>query len=126
MKSALIIKVKYGATTISRVPFEKGTLDYYYKEIGCDTIDIVHAYGVSIDADIIIDDNGLFSDNPEINPMASIAYGYLEHEQPIVGNVIICKPHQTTNGIDETGFEDRELDIILSEIMQKMMFLDRG
>ena len=77
MKSALIIKVKYGATTISRVPFEKGTLDYYYKEIGCDTIDIVHAYGVSIDADIIIDDNGLFSDNPEINPMASIAYGYL-------------------------------------------------
>lgn len=126
MKSALIIKVKDGATTISRVPFEKGTLEYYYKEIGCEIIDIAHAYGLSIDADIIIDDNGLYGDNPEINAVASIAYGYLEHGQPIVGNAIICKPHQTTNGIDETGFEDRELDIILSEIMQKMMLLDRG
>lgn len=126
MKSALIIKVKDGATTISRVPFEKGTLEYYYKEIGCEIIDIAHAYGLSIDADIIIDDNGLFGDNPEINAVASIAYGYLEHGQPIVGNAIICKPHQTTDGIDETGFEDDEADKIMNEIMQKMMFLDRG
>lgn len=116
MKQALIIKVSDGVVELNRVPFEKGTLDFYYKEIECRCIDIVHAYGLSIDADIIVDDEGLFAEQPILNPQASVAYGFLQHGQPIVGNAIICKPHFTPDGVDETGFETEELDKILDEI----------
>ena len=121
MKKALVIKVNNGEVEVNRVPFEHGTLDFYYKEVECECIDIVHGYGLSTDVDIIVDDEGLFKEKPVLNPLASVAYGWAEHGQPIVGNAIICKPHQTKDGIDETGFEEEELDKVLAEINRKFM-----
>lgn len=121
MKQVLIIRNSENVVEIDRVPFERGTLDYYYKELECSCIDIVHAYGLSIDADIIVDDEALLKDKPIINPQASIAYGVLKHGQLIMGNAIICKPHFTPDGVDETGFEPEELDKILDEINKGMV-----
>lgn len=121
MKQALIIRVSDKVVEIDRVPFEQGTLDFYYKEIGCSCIDIVPCYGLSVKADLIIDDEGLFAELPILNPQASMAFGYLEHGQPIVGNAILVKPHETPDGVDETGFEPEELDKILDEINRMMI-----
>lgn len=121
MKKALIIKVNENGMEVNSVPFSKGTLDFYYKELECECIDIVHAYGLSIPADIIVDDEGLFKEQVFMNPFASMAYGFKEHGQPIVGNAIICKPHQTPDGIDETGFEPLEIEEIMAEITKQMM-----
>lgn len=119
MKQALIIKVNSGTVEIIRTPFERGSLDFYYKELECDCIDIVAAYGLTADADIIVDDEGLCKEKPVLNPYASIAYGWTSHGQPIVGNAIICKPHNTPDGVEETGFEEDELDKLLDEILRK-------
>ena len=55
-------------------------LDFYYKTIGCDTVDSVQ---------LIVDDNGLMIDSPQINILASLLYGCRKHGQPIVGNAIV-------------------------------------
>lgn len=70
-------------------------LDFYYSAIGCDTVDIVSAYALSdIDGlenvQLIVDDEGLFADCPQVNILASLLYGYRQHGQPIVGNAIVA------------------------------------
>ncbi len=130
MKKALLMKVNksdIGAMTEVRIiPFEKGELSFYYKELECNIIDIVHAYGLSIDADIVIDDEGLLTEEPLGNLPASMAYGYLDHEQPIVGHALICKPLYTDDGVEETGFDDEEIDTIMDEINSMIEKLGKG
>ena len=121
MKQALVIKMTEGVPVANIVPFEKGTLEFYYEQLECETIDIVEAYGLTIQAEIIVDDEGLFKDNAVVNPLASVAYGVFKHGQPIVGNAIICKPYDTGDGIDETGFEPEEINSIMAEITMKLM-----
>ena len=70
-------------------------LDFYYNAIGCDTVDIVSAYAFSdIDGlenvQLIVDDNGLMTDSPQVNILASLLYGCRKHGQPIVGNAIVA------------------------------------
>lgn len=121
MKQAILIKPKEsGMTVVTVIPFETGSLDFYYKELECDCIDIVHAYGLSVPADIIVDDEGLFAEEPKTNLPASIAYGVLEHGQPIVGNALICGYKETRNGVVEVGFELEDIQKILTEIHTKM------
>lgn len=67
-------------------------LDFYYNAIGCD---IVSAYALSdIDGlenvQLIVDDNGLMADSPQVNILASLLYGCRKHGQPIVGNAIVA------------------------------------
>ena len=77
-------------------------LEYYYKVIGCRTVDFVSAYALEgveglENIDLIVDDEGLFSEQPKVNIIASLLYGYKQHGQPIVGNALVV-------GIDpETG-----------------------
>lgn len=115
MKKAIIIKVTENTVTIEVKPFE-ASLEWYYKELECDCINIVRCYGLKTEADMIVDDEALCKDNPIVNPHASIAYGVIEHGQPICGNAIICKPLLTPDGVEEQGFEPDEIDQILSEI----------
>lgn len=122
MKKALVIKVdEKGNVTMVALPFEKGNLEYYYKELECDCIDIVPCYGLSIEADMIVDDEALCKENPIVNSAASLAYGVIEHGCPICGHAIICKPHETPDGVEETGFEEHELDKIMAEITNLMI-----
>lgn len=69
-------------------------LETYYKAIGCRTVDFVSAYALDGVEDLeniclIVDDEGLFAENPELNIIASLLYGFKQHGQPIVGNAII-------------------------------------
>ena len=89
-------------------------LDYYYKAIDCETIDIVHT---SIeDTCLIVDDEGLFKEKPEVNVIASFLYGIREHGQPIVGKALFTAEVMTTDGLECAGFEKSTADA-LSAVM---------
>ena len=64
-------------------------LQYFYKYIECRCIDIVYVK----DYLLIVDDEGLLVDDPQVNVVASIMYGH-----PICGNVLIVK-----EGYNEEG-----------------------
>lgn len=122
MKKAILITVAdNGLHTVSQVEFSAAhTLEDLYGLIDCETIDIVHCYGLSgIAADMIVDDEGLFKDNPLINVPASILYGCEQHGQPIVGNALIVKPVETPDGIESDGFSPSEIEHILSRITRR-------
>lgn len=76
-------------------------LDYYYKVIGCRTVDFVSAYALEgveglENINLIVDDEGLFSEQPKVNIIASLLYGYKQHGQPIVGNALIVNTDPET------------------------------
>lgn len=64
-------------------------LQFYYKHIECRCIDIVYVK----DYLLIVDDEGLLVDDPQVNVVASIMYGH-----PICGNVLIVKEGYTDEG----------------------------
>lgn len=103
---------------------ENDKLDWYYKMIGCDCIDIVTPYGVDNIAKmydlksiigkfcLIVDDEGLLKENPEVNPIASLMYGIDDHGQALFGNVLVGVNKPTEDGIDTVGMTDNELMLL--------------
>ena len=117
MKKAILLKVGVdGEHELSQVNFgTEHTLEDYYRLVDCSTIDVVSCYGISgINADMIVDDEGLLNDKP-VNYLASVAYGYKQHGQPIVGNTLIVKPVETPDGVIEDGFTAESVEVALSE-----------
>lgn len=100
----------------------KADLDFYYNAIGCDTVDIVSAYALSdIDGlenvQLIVDDNGLMADSPQVNILASLLYGYRQHGQPIVGNAIVAGFDPDTS--ETVPLTDEQIQRII-HIIQKL------
>ena len=103
---------------------ENDKLDWYYKMIGCDCIDIVTPYGVDNIAKmydlksiigkfcLIVDDEGLLKENPEVNPIASLMYGIDDHGQAQFGNVLVGVNKPTEDGIETVGMTDNELMLL--------------
>lgn len=89
--------------------FTKDSLDFYYKTIGCDLIDIVQAYELKRlgykDFILIVDDEGLLKENFKINIYASLLYG-----QPLAGNILVCKEEFRDDGIHTIGLEQKDID----------------
>lgn len=83
------------------------SLDGYYKEIGCDVIDIVSRKINGSWFDIIVDDEGLFKDPlvvTAVDPTGSPA---------LVGTLIICK----FDGVDDvTDLEPGDVETISEAI----------
>lgn len=83
------------------------SLDGYYKEIGCDVIDIVSRKINGSWFDIIMDDEGLFKDPlvvTAVDPTGSPA---------LVGTLIICK----FDGVDDvTDLESGDVETISEAI----------
>ena len=122
MKKAILLKVGVdGEHELSQVNFgTEHTLEDYYRLVDCSTIDVVSCYGISgINADMIVDDEGLLNDKP-VNYLASVAYGYKQHGQPIVGNTLIVKPVETPDGVIEDGFTAEEIDLIMQGIISQL------
>lgn len=118
MKKALLLRATTKGVEFAELPFDniKDKLQFYYEQLECSCIDIVEAYGLSIPADLVVDDEALLKEDYIMNSYASFAYGYLEHGQPIVGHALIVKPIPTRDGIEEGGFDDTEPETIKQDL----------
>lgn len=116
-----------GFTEILDFP-EGDKLSWYYEKIGCDLIDVVEPYALAHIADVygleslrgkfclIVDDEGLLKEKPEINLIASLLYGADHHGQALFGNVIVAKNDYTEEGADSVGMDDSDLFLLRAAI----------
>lgn len=92
--------------------FEPGDndLDFFYKHIKCDFIDIIHPYTLQKESGkcknlvLIVDEESLLKANPKVNIFASLAYGY-----PIFGNVLLAKEQARDDGIYTVGLNEEDV-----------------
>lgn len=96
---------------MSIVNFEEG-LDFYYKNLDCDLIDIVRPYALikkSLkfnDFILIVDDEGLLKANPKVNVFATLAYG-----STICGKVMVAKEEYTEDDVITVGLTEDEIEL---------------
>ena len=91
---------------VTRIPFPKNhDFKWYSEQIGCEWIEIVRPRGY--DYVLIVDEEGLLKNN-KINPIASVMYGFFEHGQPIVGDVLLMKEGLKSGELDLIGMTDKE------------------
>lgn len=84
-----------------------GDLDDYYREIGCDTIDIVvRRIGGEL-YDIICDDEGLLKEDPKVSAISA------DCRPMLVGNLIFAKHN---NQGETTSLSNDDVIRILSQI----------
>lgn len=97
-------------------------LDFYYKHIECDLIDIVQPYAVREELDkcndliLIVDDEGAIKNNPKLNVFASLVCG-----QPIYGNVLVAKEQARDDGLYTVGLnmqDVKEFENALSRLIR--------
>lgn len=92
---------------------ERG-LDFYYDLLECRCIDFPYAKRLPNKYCLVVDDEGLFKEEPIVNPIASALYGMDEHGQPIVGKAMIAKNNPTEDGLETVGLTDEEAQEVLS------------
>lgn len=97
----------------------KYTFEALQKAIDSDCIDIIHAKNLPSPYCMVVDDEFLFKNEPQINLIASYLYGTLEHGQPICGDVIIMKDKATPDGIETVGLEVTDIKAI-----EKLLYED--
>ena len=88
-----------------------GLLDFAYKAIGCDCIEIVHPINLPEPYTMIVDESGALKNLP-INPIASVLYGTPTHGWPIVGKAMIMKEAITNDGPDIVSLDDSDFAIV--------------
>lgn len=89
-------------------------LDWFYNVVNCECIDIVHT---SIkDTCLVVDDEALLKENPEINVAASLLYGVRTHGQPIVGRALLTEEKATPDGLECAGFSKVFADTLAKAI----------
>ena len=76
-------------------------------------IEVVHPVGLERPYVMIVDEEGLIKDDPKINPIASVLYGFLEHGQPIAGTVLILREEPGWDGYELNGMTDQEADRLM-------------
>lgn len=76
----------------------KKQLDQMYQIIGCSSLEIVRM--PRTDGCIIVDDEGLLKDDPQLNPAATLLA-----EQPIVGTALLGSIRHTEDGDMITGYQ---------------------
>lgn len=77
----------------------ESVLNFCYRVIGCDTIDIVNPKGLEQPYCMVVDDEGLLKDKPMLNVFASHLYGAYEYGHAIVGNAVLMKNERDVDGM---------------------------
>lgn len=124
-KKCVLIR-ENGMAEVMNFP-EADKLEWHYEQIRCRCIDIVRPYGLmklfeeaglkeASEYSLVVDDEALLKDQPEINIIGSLLYGADEHGQPLCGTVLIAKDEMTDDGIDTVGLEDGEVKILFAAI----------
>ena len=91
-----------------------GGLDWLRNTIGCKLIAFAHAYALEDipgleNVDIVCDDEGLLSEDFQINYIGSVLYGTKDYQMPLVGNCLIV----AVNDMGETiGLTDEQIRLI--------------
>lgn len=99
---------------------EEIELETYYKNLDCEHIDIVEPYGLDEEGRrkycLIVDDEALLKENPQINFFGSLLYGVLNHNQPLSGKVLVGKNKYTKDGLCTVGLEEEDMKYILERL----------
>ena len=118
MKTALLITTN---DEFKEIEFEN-SLDFFYKNIGCDLIEIVPLRALEEVSDefekliMVVDEEGLLKDEPKLNIYASVFYGSM-----IYGNVIIVND----GGDDFEGMTREDHDRLATGIAILLNQLER-
>lgn len=101
---------------VTQLDFDlKNVLAQAYREIECDTIDIVTINVDGIAVDVIVDDEGLLKDNP-IN---TVHFGA---DRQLFGNVLLVPSDIDDEGSYHRGFTERERVVIQNNIKEIIDF----
>lgn len=90
-------------------------MDYAYRVIGCDLVDNPRT-SLSEEYCMFVDDEGLLTENPRPNMIASYLYGFCEHGQSIVGNAVVLRDVETDDGYDSTFMSKEEAERLAEEL----------
>lgn len=77
----------------------ESVMEFAYRVIGCRLVDIPRT-SLPESYCMFVDDEGLFTEDPRVNMIASYLYGYCKHGQPIVGNAVVLWNIETDDGYD--------------------------
>lgn len=93
MSKIYAVKLHAGMPTMKIIEKQKGdeVLQFCYREIGCDLIDIAPTKYLPEPYIMIVDDEGLLKADPDVNFLGSYLYGIQDHGMPIMGNALIMK-----------------------------------
>ncbi len=101
---------------VTQLDFDlKNVLAQAYREIECDTIDITTIYIDGVAVDVIVDDEGLFKDNP-------VSTVYIGKERQLFGNVLLVPSDVDDEGNYHRGFTERERVVIQNNIREFIDF----
>lgn len=91
------------------------TLESYYKLLACNTIDIVTRKINGKYYDIIVDDEGLYSDDVRISAITP------EGENMLVGNLLVLNcPDRNDEDGNERGLDDEDVQRISKKVSTSM------
>ena len=86
---------------------EANTLADYYKLIGCRCIDIIHRRIRDVEVEIVLDDEGLFVENPKPSAIS------VDGTPMLFGNLLIASGRVTDDG-ELTELDQHEVDEIMT------------
>lgn len=122
----LVLKAdRRGNTLFEIISSDKKKLDVdlMHEICECRCIDIspmrLGVGGLDFKCDLIYDDEFLLNDNPSINKVASLMFGYLAHFECLCGNVIVAKSE-----IDDSG-ERNSVAFTEEEIMKMLRLIGK-
>lgn len=96
---------------------KEGVLQFCYREIGCDLIDIAPTQYLKSPYIMIADDEGLLKNDPHLNIIGSYLYGIQDHGNPIVGDTLIMKE----KGAEILWLTKEETDAVMIELANVFM-----
>ncbi len=117
------VKLSCGGLMVEKVERkdDETVLQFCYRIIGCDTVEIVNARNLESPYCIVVDEEGLIKSHPMYNIIASHMYGACEHGQALVGNAIIMKNEQRYVGIETVWLSSEEADAMMLEIHKRIL-----
>lgn len=88
---------------VKGVTTENPGLDFYYEQVGCQSIEIVRISRTRAKHVLVVDEEGLLKENPQLNAIASLLA-----MQPIYGNALLAKDDLRNGEPDIVGFDLKE------------------
>lgn len=115
---ALMLRAKGDVLRIE-MPKDRGWR-WYGQQIGADLVENVRPRGLEEPYMMLVDEEGLLKEAPEVNGLASWLYETHKHGHPIVGDVLIVRSVETEDGGDIEGLSGEEADKIAGRLVENM------